>query len=109
MKVDILGAEYTVLRRKESEDKRLEAREGYVSYTTKEIVVAVREYDPLDKLEVEDFYKKVLRHEIVHAFLNESGLQDCAESESVHSELIVDWIAIQFPKILKVFKEVKCL
>ena len=49
----------------------------------------------------------VLRHEIIHAFLNESGLKDNFEhtSHAGHEETMVDWIAIQFPKIATVYKE----
>ena len=52
--------------------------------------------------------KKQLRHEIIHAFLAESGLQTNFEHcrQFGHDETMVDWIAIQFPKIYKVYKDV---
>ena len=50
-----------------------------------------------------DFKKRVLRHELVHAFLAESGLR--SDSEWAEEEEMVDWIAIQFPKMMKVFQE----
>ena len=55
--------------------------------------------------------KKQLRHEIVHAFLSESGLQSNLEHNQRfgHEETMVDWIAIQFPKMLEVFKELDIL
>ena len=51
--------------------------------------------------------EKELRHEIIHAFLSESGLQSNFEHSQQfgHEETIVDWFAIQFPKIFKVFQE----
>ena len=51
--------------------------------------------------------KKQLRHEIIHAFLSESGLSVNFEhcSKFGHEETMVDWIAIQFPKIHKVYEE----
>lgn len=49
-------------------------------------------------------YDEVLRHEIIHAFFNESGLDDYSNNEQ-----LVNWLAIQFPKIKKVFEEVDCL
>ncbi len=56
--------------------------------------------------------KKNLRHEIIHAFLFESGLSSdtgcCIGAWAEHEEM-VDWFAIQFPKILKVFEEVGCI
>jgi predicted SprT family Zn-dependent metalloprotease len=55
--------------------------------------------------------KEVMRHEIVHAFLYESGLgysthiPNCAWAVN---EEMVDWIAIQTPKMAKVFKQAGC-
>ena len=49
---------------------------------------------------------------MIHAFLAESGLSANALSNYTswaENEEMVDWIAIQFPKILEVFKEADCL
>ena len=56
---------------------------------------------------IDGFKKSVLRHEIVHAFLFESGLDmQSGECESwANNETMVDWFAIQYPKIQKVFQE----
>lgn len=43
-------------------------------------------------------YAEGLRHEIIHAFLEESGLDNYSEDEE-----LVQWLAIQFPKIAEVF------
>ena len=53
----------------------------------------------------------VIRHEIIHAFLFESGLaQNTNDVESwAMNEEMVDWLAIQFPKLLKAFKEAECI
>jgi hypothetical protein len=51
-----------------------------------------------------------LRHEIIHCFLHESGVwgsSSGADSWAMNEEM-VDWIAMQFPKILKVFKQLGC-
>ena len=63
---------------------------------------------------VEDFIayqKQTLRHEIIHAFMNESGLQDSWQhaQQFGHDETTVDWFAIQSPKIYKVFNELDVL
>lgn len=47
---------------------------------------------------------KVFRHEIVHAFFGESGLKDY-----MHDETLVDWIAAQLPKMVKVMAQAGCL
>ena len=53
-----------------------------------------------------------IRHEVVHAFLEESGLSDCSlrpEMAWARNEEMVDWIAIQFPKMLEAFKWLEVL
>lgn len=64
-----------------------------------------------DEEEKDSYAKSCLRHEIVHAFLNESGLKESASKCDIWSknEEMVDWIAIQFPKILKVYEQLKIL
>lgn len=51
---------------------------------------------------------QVLRHEIVHAFFNESGLRDCSFNADIPwtcNEEMVDWIAHQGPKIYRAWRE----
>ena len=49
---------------------------------------------------------RILRHEIIHAFLYESGLGFNWEHKPYgHEETMVDWLAIQYPKIKKVFEK----
>lgn len=56
------------------------------------------------------YQKKVLRHEIVHAFLYESGLWQNAYGSKcwAKNEEMIDWMAIQIPKIQKAYKEAYC-
>ena len=52
--------------------------------------------------------REILRHEIVHAFFDESGLGDNAHTYNgpwTQNEEMVDWIAQQFPKIQKTLLE----
>ena len=109
MKVNILGTEYTIEERTVEEDSYLSNCDGYCDKSTKEIVVAKQKPD--NDLSNYDWYrKKVMRHEIIHAFLHESGLQECWEhSQYGHEETVVDWIAIQSPKIIEVFEKAGCL
>ena len=48
-----------------------------------------------------------LRHEVLHAFLFESGLSETAGFSGcwATNEEMVDWFAIQSPKIFEVFSE----
>lgn len=110
MKVNILGTEYTIEEHTVEEDSYLENCDGYCDKSTKEIVVSKQKPDN-DLSDYEWYRKKVMRHEIIHAFLYESGLDVCFKHADRygHEETMVDWIAMQFPKILKVYEEVGCL
>ena len=109
MIVSILGTEYTIEERTRSEDAYLKDHDGYCDKTSKLIVI---DHSP-DDSELDDYeaYKrKVLRHEIIHAFLFESGLhENFTHPSSGHDETYVDWIAVQFPKMLEVFKKAGCI
>ena len=100
--VDVLGTPYTIKEKNMVEDHELEVTDGYCDYTTKEIIIAAIGERPGSVGDLNDYKRKVIRHELVHAFLFESGLG----SESWgHNEEIVDWIAYQFPKMNEVFEE----
>lgn len=49
-------------------------------------------------------YNEVLRHEIIHAFLSESGMDDWSRDE-----VLVNYLAMQFPKLVELFNEQGCL
>lgn len=117
-KVNILGTEYTILVKKYDEDEAFARRsiDGYCDAYKKEIVVCDMntykgwEYEEQETKAV--CQKQTLRHEIIHAFLSESGLADSAATFSyswAKNEEMIDWIALQFPKMLQAFKEADCL
>lgn len=116
--VNILGTEYTIETRKVSEDDFMEKNHyaGYCAEEKKLIIIADMTekpyFDDMDEYEIEAYRKRTLRHELLHAFLNESGLSDNASvpsgSWAKHEEMI-DWFAIQSPKIFKVYKELDIL
>ena len=109
--VHILGAEWTILSRTEQEDENLECGDGYTDWTTRKIVI--RAFNR-QKGELEDtmkYRRKVLRHEIIHAFLLEAGLaqetQPCDHWAT--NEEMVDWFAFNGPKIYAAWKEADAL
>lgn len=109
MKVNILGTEYTILEQSESENPMLKDCDGYCDKTTKTICVST-EADNCDLGDFTVYQKKVKRHEIIHAFLFESGLhENWKHDEHGHDETYVDWIAVQFPKLLEAFKAADAL
>jgi len=104
--VDILGTKYTIEVHVSHEDNMLSECSGYCDEAKKLIVCAdvndkaVFHIDEEDKTHV---YNKILRHEILHALLNESGLQE--NSTWARDETCVDWMAIMYPKMKKLFTE----
>lgn len=102
--VNVLGTEYRLEYQSENDNPKLKDLLGFCEQYSKKIVVSDMEEVKKDTLCVEDIdklQKKVLRHEIIHAFLGESGLR--SNSEWAECEEMVDWFAIQFPKILNAF------
>ena len=111
MKVNILGAEYTITEKDKETDEvlRINQYDGYCDKTTKEIVISKKDKN-CDLGDFEAYRKILLRHEIIHAFLYESGLHENFEhSQYGHDETTIDWVAVQFPKMLEVFKKAGCL
>lgn len=118
MKIDILGTEYRIETHKVSEDSYMEKKglAGYCEEENKLIVVAdmseEKYFVGMDEKAQEIYRKKTLRHEIMHAFLNESGLSDSSnrfDGAWAKNEEMVDWLAIQTPKIFSTFKKMNIL
>ena len=105
MKINILGSEWTIVERPEAEDKRLDGCDGYCDWTTREIVVEREMQGNLGDMEA--YIRKVKRHEIVHAFLEESGLAECSDTSDAWAmnETMVDWIARMGEKIYKAWSD----
>ena len=103
-KVNILGTEYSI-----EVDDTLEKTgiDGLCKEYNKQITIRnlgsmLNDNDSTDTKKIT--FEEVLRHEIIHAFFYEAGLEDYSDNEQ-----LVDWIAKQFPKLEKVFKEADCL
>ena len=109
MKISILGSEWTIVERSQSEDAKLENADGYCDWTTRTIVV---EREMVGNLgDMESYVRKVKRHEIVHAFLEESGLSERAYSPEAwaRNEEMVDWLARIGPKIYEAWRAADAL
>lgn len=106
MKINILGTDYeVVLNAQEKDYPILEGADGYCDFAVKRIVVAEMLDEEDAGSNVEYCQQKVIRHEIVHAFMYESGLDVC--SEWGRDETLIDWIAIQSPKMIMLFEELE--
>ena len=89
-KINILGTEYRIETHKVSEDSYLEKNKlaGYCGEDSKLIVIADMSeenyFSGMDEKEQEVYRKRTLRHEIMHAFLN--------ESMAVHGRRMRKWL-----------------
>ena len=108
-KVNILGEEYTIIV-VSKDDKELSSMNyvGYADYTNKTIKIIDMETkrDAHSLKNLDKITKSTLRHELIHSFINESGL---ANTEWGTNETMVDFFAEQFPKMYKSFKELDIL
>ena len=104
MELKILGQAYKVERQKEKDNPKLEGADGLLEPFSKKIILNEIENDKNTVEKLADYMAKVFRHEIIHAFFNESGL-----NEYMRDETLVDWIAVQIPKMTKIMAEAGCL
>lgn len=117
-KLNILGQEYNLITKKYNEDPAFKNDNiiGYQRGLTKQIVICDPHSHPDYKNEPEEIIEELinitLRHEIVHAFLDESGLRDNAfayDGSWSRNEEMVDWIALQGPKIYAAWMAAKAI
>lgn len=103
-RVNILGTEYRIIESDAKEKPILKDAAGFCDSSVKEIYIDRRITDKAEdsKANLESVKRKVLRHEIIHAFFSESGLEE--QSDYAVNEELVDWIAIQYPKINDAFR-----
>ena len=112
--VNVLGTTYTIIFGTCEEFKELKDIDGYTDTSTHTIIVddmSMADGQIGSKKDLIEYRKEVVRHELIHAFLNESGLaNNTLNSENwANNEEMVDWIALQFPKIYKAFVEAECI
>lgn len=116
--VNVLGTPYSIKLKKYDDDAAF-ARDsigGYCDSHTRQLVVCdmstVEGWEHCAPEMVEAAQKRTLRHEIIHAFLSESGLEENAfgvEGPWAKNEEMVDWFAIQGPKVYRAWQEAGCL
>ena len=111
--VDILGSQWKI--KYVDDDPAFTMANGYANEAAREIVIenVKMKNDPLsyDMQSQYNNQKRVLRHELIHAYLFESGLGDSSNSCDAWAvnEEMVDWFARNIPKMIITFKELKCL
>lgn len=113
-KVNVLGTEYGVYIANDETCSRLKDIDGFCDTSTKEIYVNDFSLVPDDDTSrkcgnVWAIVRRVLLHELIHAFLFESGMDAnshafCPDGWGTDEE-IVDFFALQFFKIKDAFDE----
>ena len=76
-KINILGSQWKIVYGSENEYPALKEMDGYMDSSTRTIVVDDMHYaekQPGAKANMLEYVRQVTRHEIIHAFLFESGL-----------------------------------
>ena len=108
--VTVLGTQYTILIIEEDDYRFNREADGWCDTQAKEILIFNYKQSAESVKDLKAYQRKVLRHEIIHAFLYESGLwQNSYGSKCwAQNEEMIDWLAIQEPKIHKAFKEAGC-
>lgn len=101
-RVNILGAAYTVKIVDKKSDKRLSDCDGYTDKTSHLIVVDNCKNDDCNLDNPKEYILKCLCHEVIHAYMFESGLHENWEHKRFgQEETTVDWFAVQYFKIRK--------
>jgi len=106
--ISVLGTPYTLHQGNSIRFPALTDCDGYCDTSTKQIVVSDMSESAGkcgSKADLEQYKRKVIRHELLHAVLFESGLSCNSWGEN---EEIVDWFAIQFPKLEALFRQTGC-
>ena len=106
MVINVLGTEYTIEQSDRLKDSTLENCDGYCDFSVKKIIIDTFKDAPNSQKDLGAYEKIVIRHELIHAFLHESGLDN---NSWARNEEVVDWIAHQFPKLMKAFEIADCL
>lgn len=104
--LNIFGVPYSI---EQASEEELDGADGRCNFWRKAILVS--DCSDLGEPQRTAYRKQILRHEILHACLYESGLaynSNQAETWAMNEEM-VDWLAIQGPKILEIWKEANCL
>ena len=106
MKINVLGTEYDVEMLEERDETMGTVNcDGYTDFSSKEIKVLKAEEKPGNQKDIFKYQNTVLRHEIIHAFLYECGID---HGMQFHNEECVDFFAIQFDKLAKIFEDAGC-
>jgi len=100
MKINILGQEYEILKGSNKDYPKLKSASamGLAELYSKKLIINTDASTVDDETHemLEEYEKKVIRHEVMHAFFHESGATVLGQDED-----LVEWLAQMLPKITK--------
>lgn len=109
-KITVLGQDYAIEYHTVKNDSKLQNFDGYCAVYEKKIVMdkqvidqSTDKYPEISGVALDFYTKQVFRHEILHAFFEESGINYRYSKDE--EDFLVDWIAKQFPKLLEVYEQ----
>lgn len=101
-RIGILGTDYKIKFKTKEQEPLLEGTLGFCDNARKEIIVkAIADGSEADYFILQEAQRSIIKHELIHAFLYESGLNISSNEEWAVNEEMVDWIALQLPKLSK--------
>lgn len=109
---NVLGTDWTLRFEDESCSPRYQEHNGWCDSSTKQCHVCYRTQNKMTLENPYDFYNSIARHEVIHAFLYESGIVSAAiirTNKWCKDEMMIDWMATQMPKIYEVFKHLEIM
>lgn len=105
MKIDVLGTEYFI----DFVELNDADYDGLCDCTEKRIIIRSDNVSGVGNMK--ELQKVTMRHELIHAFMFESGLGFSWKhaDEFGHDETAIDWFARQFEKLQKAFNEARAI
>lgn len=101
--IHILGSKWQII---EDDEFRIADADGFTDNSVREIHLrSIFSDEKSSVADMEEYKRRVLRHEILHAFIFECGLD--TENSWARNEEMVEFFALQFDKILTLFSTVK--
>lgn len=94
MKQSILGTEYEIVSQTANENPKLIDADGIAELYEHKLIIDPTTGDPKNTWNnIDEYFKKVIRHEMIHAIFHESGLEKYQQDET-----LVDFLAHQYSK-----------
>lgn len=94
MKQSILGTEYEIVSQTENENPKLIGADGLAELYEHKLIIDFTTGDSKNTWNnIDEYHKKVMRHEMIHAIFHESGLEKYQQDET-----LVDFLAQQYSK-----------